>query len=143
MWFPISLSNPEAAALTVGRWQIGVDNKLLKVTPATLAGLTGKLPVNKTWSGKQYQLDSVAVTPDGSRLVFEVTVHQNPIPLAAILAGLGIVGGIVAAVFLVRELRKWLPIGDVARSVLPYIAGGVLALFGVAAIARALPGKTA
>jgi len=47
----------------------------------------------------------------------------------------------VAAVFLVRELKRWLPVGELSRSALPYVAAGVVGLFGVVALVRATKGS--
>jgi len=136
MWLPVSVNRPENITLAVGRWLVGIDNTRLGVRPGLLRSVTPSLPVGKTWRGKTWSLDSAEVSPDGRRVWFGLTVTSNPLPLAVVVASLGIAGGLVAAVFLVRELRRWLPIGEVTRSALPYVAAGVIVLFLVVAMAR-------
>ena len=106
MWLPVSVSNPDRLAVTVGRWKVGVDNSVIRVGRELLDGLSPSLPVRKAWRGKAWELTSAEVSEDGGLVWFGFTVYQNPIPLVAILGGVGIVGGLVAAVFLVRELRR-------------------------------------
>jgi len=141
LWVPVSVRDPDRLAVTVGSWRIGFDNSLLKVTSKALDALMPSLPVVKSWRGKTWSLTSAEVAPDSKLMWFGFQVHQNPIPLAAIAVGLGIVGGVVGAVFLVRELRRWLPLGDLSRSALPYVAAGVLVLWLTVLLTRAKAGK--
>lgn len=140
MWFLVPVSNPDRLALSVGQWQVGVDNSVLKITGEAVAGMASSLPVQKSWQGKLWSLTSATASADGSRVYFGIDVHKNPLPLAVVVAGLGIVGGVVAAVFLVKELRRWLPLADLSKSALPYVAAVVVSLFGVVLLVRALRG---
>lgn len=137
MWLPVSCANPDRLALAVGDWRIGVDNTVLKATPAAVAGIASKLPVAKTWQDKAWSLISMEVSPDSSRVWFGVRVHKNPLPLAIVVTSLGVAGGVLAAVFLVKELRRWLPLADLSRSALPYVAAALVGLFLVVLLIRA------
>jgi hypothetical protein len=136
MWLSIPLGNPEKFALTVGRWEVSLDNTILGIKPELLEGLGAGLPVVKTWQGKEWTVDSARVSEDGTRIRFGVTVTKNLLPLLILCGGLGI-AGVAAVILLVRELRRWLPIGDISRSALPYVAAALVGLFFLVLLIRA------
>lgn len=140
-WLPVRTDQPDKVTISSGRWQVGLDNRFLKLGSELSDQLSKQLPVRKTWQGKVWTVERVWVTGDKSMLWFELCVVQNPIPLAAIVAGLGIVGGIVAAVFLVKELRRFLDVNEVVKTPTALIVAIAVVLFVVVLGIRALRGR--
>lgn len=140
MWIGVNVSNAEKVQLANGRYQLALDNRILHLNNEWVQQVAAGLPVNKSWQGKEWRLEKAWVDDDGGKVWLEFVVTRNLLPMVAVIAGIGVVG-VVAAVYLVRELRRFVDVKGIVQSPAVLLGAGALLTFVVGGVLQSTRGQ--